>query len=316
MQGYLTKEQKKELLIELRKEDKRRYADRIRVILLLDKGWTYNKIAEALFLDEGTIANYRRRYKEGGLEGLIIDDYSGRRSFLNEKEQQILSNFLQSKICLSTKEIINFIEKKFGVSYTVSGITDLLHRIGFTYKKAKSVPGKANKEKQKEFIELYRSLIPEGKIYFSDSTHPYHNPVISYGWIKKGEDYNVLSNSGRYHLNINGAVDIKNLDIVTRTCDWVNADSMCDLLKAIRNKNLSGELIHLIMDNASYNRSAKLTSKALELGINLVYLPPYSPNLNPIERLWKFFKKKVLYNRYYETKRVRPLNNVSFMLPH
>jgi transposase len=120
MQGYLTKEQKKELLIELRKEDKRRYADRIRVILLLDKGWTYNKIAEALFLDEGTIANYRRRYKEGGLEGLIIDDYSGRRSFLNEKEQQILSNFLQSKICLSTKEIINFIEKKFGVSYTVS----------------------------------------------------------------------------------------------------------------------------------------------------------------------------------------------------
>ena len=78
--------------------------------------------------------------------------------------------------------------------------------------------------------------------------------------------------------------------------------SICELLRIIRAKNSTGELIQLIMDNAAYNRSSKVKELADELGIKLVYLPPYSPNLNPIERLWKFFKKKVLYNKYYETR--------------
>ncbi len=90
--------------------------------------------------------------------------------------------------------------------------------------------------------------------------------------------------------------------MVTRTYDSVDAESVCELLKALRTKHLSGELIHLFLDNARYNRSWKVKELACDLGIELIYLPPYSPNLNPIERVWKFFKKKVLYNRYYETK--------------
>jgi transposase len=278
MKGFLTKNQRKELLRELSKEDKRRYADRIRVILLLDEGETYSDISKFLFLDEGTIANYRRRYKEGGVEGLIIDDYKGKRSYLSESEQSIVVNFLESKVCLSTKEIIDYIERKFDISYSVSGITDLLHRIGFTYKKVKAVPGKANRKKQEQFIVFYRDLVEsEKKVYFADSTHPQHNPVISYGWIKKGEDFNVLCNSGRYHLNINGAVDIQGLDVVTRTSEWVNSSAICDLLKAIRMKNNgSEETIYFVLDNAPYYRSEKVKLTAEELGIKLVYLPPYS----------------------------------------
>lgn len=301
MKGFLSPEQRQELLSELRKEDKRKYADRFRVILLLDDGRKYKDISDFLFLDEGTIRNYRKRYMEGGIMGLIVDEYSGRRSHLNDKELQTLSNHLQSKLHLTAKEIIDFIEKKFGVAYTLSGVTDLLHRLGFTYKKTKAVPGKANKEAQELFILEYYRLKSEGeKIYFADSSHPHHNPVISYGWIKKGEDFEIKCNSGRFKLNINGAIDIDTLEVITRTCDWVNADSICDLLRAIRAKNPSGELIHLVMDNARYNRSEKVQQLADELGIILVYLPPYSPNLNPIERLWKFFKKKVLYNKYYQ----------------
>ncbi len=67
MYKFLSKEQRQELLDELKIESSRRYADRIRVILLLDKRWTYKKIAEALFIDESTIANYKKRYREGGL---------------------------------------------------------------------------------------------------------------------------------------------------------------------------------------------------------------------------------------------------------
>jgi transposase len=302
MQGFLTPEQRSELFHELKVERHAKFSDRIKTILLLDDGEKYSDIAKFLFLDEGTIRNYRKRYVEGGILGLVTDLHSGKRCHLSDIEKVQLSNFLQTKLCMDTKEIIEFIKNKFDVSYSVSGVTALLHCLGFTYKKTKAVPGKANKEAQELFIIEYGRLKSEGKIYFADSTHPMHNPVISYGWIRKGEDFEVLTNCGRHRLNINGAVDIDNLDVITRTCEWVNSDSICDLLRAIKKKNPRGEFVTLIMDNAAYNRSAKVKILAKELGINLAYLPPYSPNLNPIERLWKFFKRKVLYNKYYEVK--------------
>ena len=77
MKGFLTKDQRKELLRELKQEDKARFSDRIKVILLLDEGRKYSDIATFLFLDEGTIANYRKRYVEGGIEELLDDHYQG-----------------------------------------------------------------------------------------------------------------------------------------------------------------------------------------------------------------------------------------------
>jgi len=301
MQGFLTQDQRTELLHELKVERHAKYSDRIKTILLLDQGITYQSIALHLFLDEGTIRNYRKRYVEGGILGLVTDTYSGKRCHLSDKEKDKLSNYLQSKICMDSKEIVAYIQQSFDVTYSISGVTALLHSMGFTYKKTKPVPGKANREAQELFIAAYNRLKSKGgKTYFADSTHPHHNAVISYGWIKKGEDFEILCNSGRHRLNINGAVDIENLDVITRTCDWVNADSICELLRAIKLKNPDDKKITLIMDNAAYNRSGKVKILAKKLNIKLFYLPPYSPNLNPIERLWKFMKKKVLYNKYYE----------------
>ena len=301
MANFLTEIQKQELLRELRIEDKTRYSDRIRVILLLDKGWTYAKISEALFIDEGTIANYRRRYKEGGIEELVTDDYSGRRSKLSDKELIRLQTFLTGITFQKTQEICDYVKEKYDVDYSLSGMVALLHLMGFSYKKAKGVPGKANKEAQEEFIAAYRKLrSSNGKIYFADSTHPQHNSILAYGWIKTGEDVEIKTNSGRRHLNITGAIEIGSKDVITRSTDRVNEDSICELLMAIKNKNLSENNVTMILDNASFNRSAKVKKLAKDLRINLFYLPPYSPNLNPIERLWKFAKKKVLYNEYYE----------------
>jgi len=78
MQGFLTPEQRAELLYELKVERHAKYSDRIKTILLLDQGITYQSIALHLFLDEGTIGNYRKRYVEGGILGLVTDIYSGK----------------------------------------------------------------------------------------------------------------------------------------------------------------------------------------------------------------------------------------------
>jgi transposase len=303
MKGFLTKEQRLELLKELMSEDKRKYADRFRVILLLDDGEKYVDIAKFLFLNEGTIKNYRKRYVENGIMGLIVDYHIGSRSKLTHDQEKELTEYLRTNIIMDCKLIIDHIESKYRVVYTVSGVTDLLHRLGFTYKKTKAVPGKANKEKQELFIETYNKLKRKFRlIYFLDSTHPMHNSVLSHGWIMKGEDFNILSNSGRHRLNINGAVNIKTKEVITELCDWVNTESICKFLEKIRKVNGTEEVITLIMDNARYNNSIEVQLMAKTLNFNLVYLPAYSPNLNPIERVWKFFKKKVLYNQYYEKK--------------
>ena len=296
----MTKEQRKGLLSELRLERNRKYADRIRVILLLDTGESPADIARFLFLNEGTVRNYKKSYKEGGLEGLIIDNHTGRSAFLSLGEQKRLVMELESKVYLSARSIISYVREEFGVIYTVGGMTTLLHKLGFSYKKPKGVPGKADTEEQKAFVREYNRLKKkEGLIYFADSTHPMLNPVLSSGWIRKGRDFEVKTNSGRERVNINGAIEISSLDVVSRSCKRVNGSSMCDLLRAIRLRHSKAKKIHLILDNAPYNKSYRVRGLALELGIKILYLPSYSPNLNPIERMWKFVKKRVMANRYF-----------------
>jgi transposase len=109
-------------------------------------------------LDEGTIRNYRKRYVEGGILGPVTDIYSGKRFHLSDNEKEQLSNYLQTKLCMDTKEIVEYIKNKFDVSYSFSGVTALLHVLGFTYKKTKAVTGKANKEAQELFILEYARL--------------------------------------------------------------------------------------------------------------------------------------------------------------
>jgi transposase len=78
----------------------------------------------------------------------------------------------------------------------------------------------------------------------------------------------------------------------------ITADSVCDLLRRIAILNLDVP-ITLVMDNARYQKCTIVTALASQLNIELLYLSAYSPNLNLIERFWKFVKKKVLYSKYY-----------------
>jgi transposase len=298
---FLTSEQRQELLRELRLEDKAKYSDRIKTIILLDDGETYANIAKFLFLDEGTIANYRRRYKEGGLEELVTDDYSGRKSMLSVEESLALQMFLVENLFDNTKEICSYVFKKYHVEYTVSGMTALLHKLNFSFKKAKGVPGKAVKEKQEEFIGKLQSIRNENApIFFADATHPTHQTELSYGWILKGSEKEILTSSGRKRINILGAVCLQTYDVLATFYEVINQESVCDFLCNLRKKSNTAEKIYFVLDRGPANTALTVKDVAQMLNIELVYLPSYSPNLNPIERLWKFFKKIVLRNKYFE----------------
>ena len=104
--------------------------------------------------------------------------------------------------------------------------------------------------------------------------------------------------SGRKRYNVLGALDFVSKKITTVTNDtYITAAEICEMLRKI-SRDYAGKAVHVVLDNARYQKCAVVQELAKELGIRLVFIPPYSPNLNLIERLWKFTKSK-LRSRYY-----------------
>ncbi len=282
----------------------RRKADRIKAIILIGKGWSKADVAEALLINPKTILNWQKQYIEGGIDNLLEDNHRGGLPYLTDEQLKELGEYLTDTHYLCTKDIIAYIKKKYGVTYTQSGLTDLLHRLGFVYKKPKHVPGKADASAQQEFVEEYRKLREnkdENAAYcFMDGVHLHHNSMPAYGWFKRGQEAELKANTGRQRININGVIDIETHQMVTDFTDSVNAQSTIRLFRKLEKKHSGKKVIYVFCDNARYYRSRKVKKYLESSRIKIIFLPPYSPNLNLIERLWKFFKKKVLYNQYYE----------------
>jgi transposase len=246
-------------------------ANKINSIILLGTGWKIKDVKNALLLDDDTLRTYVELYRKGGIELLIKTNYQGRECRLSDIEFKELCEELDSTIYLTTKSVSGFVQKAFNKTFSQSGMRDLLHRIGYVYKKPKLVPGNPDKDAQEIFVEQYEEFMEnksgDVEVLFADAVHPEHNTIAACGWIKRGETREIKTNSGRARLNLHGALNIETLDVVIIESETVNAESTINLLQAIEQK---------------------------------YFMSSYSPNLNPIERLWKYFKKSVLYNTYYE----------------
>lgn len=302
--NFLNKSEKNSLEALQRQSRDKRISDRIRVILLLDRGWPYKKIAAALFLDIGTVRRYYAIYQEEGKDTLIHLKYSGSSCELNDEQQKKLREYVKENVPTTVTPVVEYIRNHFSVEYSESSVVVLLHRLGFVYKKPSLVPGKADSEKQKEFLkeleELENSLGADDKVIYMDGVHPQHNSKPAYGWMEKGEETVLKANSGRQRININGALDSDTLDVTINISDSVNAQSTIELFQKLEERYPNAKRIVIICDNARYYRSKFVREYIDNSRIELKFLPPYSPNLNLIERLWRFMNKKVRDNKYYE----------------
>lgn len=301
---FLSKPERSSLEALQRRERDKRLCDRIRVILLLDNGWSYDKIATAFFLDCSTIQRYYQLYINEGQKGLLNLNYSGSACKLSQEALDQIKAYVKEATPKTAAEVVDYIKEHFHVEYTVSAVISLLHRLNFVYKKPKLHPGKADPEKQAEFIKdlegLEAELDDNDKILYMDGVHPQHNSKPAYGWIEKGEEKVLKANTGRQRININGALDIDMIDVTVELAESVNAQSTISLFQQLEERYPHAKRIVIICDNARYYKSALVKEYVEHSRIELRFLPPYSPNLNLIERLWRFMNKKIRDNIYYE----------------
>ena len=171
------------------------------------------------------------------------------------------------------------------------------------------IPGKHPSEEiqQKtidDILEKIESTAPnDSAVFFFDPMHQVHNNENSYCWQFKGKNKTktVMSNTGRRRINIVGAINAISLKpTIILTESNCNKELILEYIKHLKEEYKDKKKIIIILDNASYNRAYEVQDYAAENQIELFYLPPYSPNLNLIERLWRFFKKKVMKNKYYK----------------
>lgn len=304
MKIELTAGQKAELEFLHRACRDKRECDRIKAILLASEGWSTPMIAQALRLHETSVQRHISEYLNNGK---LMPENGGSDSHLSEAQTSELTEYLANNLLSTTHAIIALVDECWGVRYTVAGMTKWLHRNGFSYRKPVGVPHKCSAEAQQAFVETYEKLKQEADddepILFIDGVHPTQGTKLAYGWMPAGKKAHVVETTGsRTRLNIMGALNLNDIgSTVIREYDTIDSLNICRFFIAVRETYPITQKVHIILDGAGYHRAELVLDWAVVMNIELHYLPPYSPNLNPIERLWKVMNDMVRNNRYFAT---------------
>jgi len=277
---------------------------RLTALLWLDDGLTVDEVAARLDVGSKQIRRWLKIFQRQGLDGLCQLHYQGRVPRLNNTQIDELKQEIAKGQFRTTLQIADWILERFNVPYSQSGVKDLLNRSGVSYHRVTGFFWKADLVAQEEWLDDYR-CDPVGQTirrYFIDACHPVWGiDMIYYCWLLVGQRFHVKIGSGRARLNILGAYcpeDHEYVDI-RLTRDNINGAQFINLLRCLRERHPETKRFILYLDGAKYYSPPFVKEwLARHPGFELKFLPPYSPNLNLIERLWKFLRKEAFCRGY------------------
>ncbi len=297
----ISSDQKLELERRARQTKDRHEHTRLCVILARSEGMSLELIAQAHRISIQSVYRYLAEYESE--EKTQHDQRGGSHSKLSEIQAVELIKHLQDTTYLYAKQICSYVTAKYRVDYTVAGMTFWLKTQGFVYKEPIKVPGKLDPERQEAFIQTYealkKTLEDDEELFFMDAVHPEFQSKAVCGWIKSGEIKTLPTTSAQYRMHFIGALALDGMKVFAQEYETVDADSMVAFFKALEALS-KAKTIHVICDNGRSNKNKKVEEYLKTSRIKVHYLPPYSPNLNPIERLWKVLREKKTYNKCYE----------------
>ncbi len=271
------------------------------VVLLKSQRLSNIDISNIAGVCENTIRNYLRTYQGGGIKKLTEVCFYQPESELKSFDDEIKA-YLTQHPPASIKQACAEIAELTGIQRKETQMRHYLKSIGLDYRKVAGIPAKADIKAQQAFKEdqleprLEEAKAGKRDVYFVDAAHFVLAAFLGYLW--SFTRVFVKTPSGRQRFNVLGALNAITHELITVTnTTYITSIEVGELLKQLA-KNAT-KPITLVLDNARYQRCHFVTQLAEELNIELLFLPPYSPNLNLIERLWKLVKKRCLNSQYH-----------------
>ena len=280
---------------------------RLLAIIMIARETGIDNIAQILGKSKLTIKNWFNIYITKGIEALNVYNYIPNKPKLSKDQISEIINWVRKNNPSTCKEISDKIKENYSIKYSIEGVRVLLKRHGLTFSRPKTIPGNPpSEEEQKKFIEKYHDMRNNSEdgtvVLFGDGMHLVHQSVPGFCWFDPKEPKIIQTNTGRRRLNILGAYNPETGSLVHLTGEEnCNAEKFIEFLTLLLKVYNKSPKIILILDNATYFK-AEIVREWLKDNqkIELIFLPPYSPNLNLIERLWRFVKNKIVKNTYYK----------------
>ncbi len=275
---------------------------KMEAVYLKSQGLSHKEIARLTRISGNTLRRYLREYLEGGIEQLKELKFYTPQSEL-EAHREDLEAYFRAHPPATINEAMAKIEELTGIKRSPTQVRWFLQSLGMKCRKVGMVPAKADVEQQEAFRNeeleprLEEAKVGKRAVFFGDASHFIFKAYLGFLWCF--ERLFVRAPEGRKRFSVLAALNAMTHELITGTTEkYINAETVCELLHQIAALDLSVP-ITLILDNARYQKCRLVMDLADSLHIELLYLPPYSPNLNLIERFWKFMKKECLYAKYY-----------------
>jgi transposase len=253
-----------------------------------------------------SVRNWLRLYRQKGLEALCTLHYQGDPGTLTPSQAEQPKAQIQTGRFRCARQVREWLQATFAVAYSLSGTKRLLQRLGCSFHKTTGFLFKAQRAQQEEFVRKYEADRPvEGaatRRYFVDACHPIWGLELVYScWLLRGQRFLVGMGGGRKRLSILGACcpqDHEYLDLRVPH-GTISAAQVIELLTRLQQRHPETRKFIVYLDNARYQHARAVRAwvearKAHGVEFVLDFLPAYSPNLNLIERLWKFLRKHAL----------------------